>query len=192
MTISHLPESGYETMPWKNGTGSTDEICLRPAGASRDRFDLRVSRAVISVPGPFSAFPGVDRTITLIEGGGLELDFGDRSVELRFAEPYSFNSGLTPVGTPADGGVRVVNVMAARDAWRLAPARILTGETPLRPDPGGMIVVFVIRGTAGLSEAEKSVSLTEGDTALLDDAADLHPAAGAAVLCVPLCRAPVA
>ena len=77
MSIRHLPHQSYVSMAWKNGRGSTDEICLLPPGASRDGFDLRISRASIPEPGPFTAFPGVQRTITVIEGSGLKLDFGD-------------------------------------------------------------------------------------------------------------------
>lgn len=186
MTITYLPQAGYETMAWKNGTGSTDEICLRPPGASRDQFDLRVSRAKISSAGAFSAFPGVDRTITLIEGDGLRLDFSDRVVDLKLLRPHVFDSELTPSGIPSGGPVRVLNVMAARDVWRLEPATILSAQSELQPTTDGMLVVFVIRGTATVRDPEGTVLLDSGDTALLDAPTHLSPSEDAAVLCVPI------
>ncbi|MBL0373710.1 HutD family protein [Rhizobium sp. KVB221] len=173
-------------MPWKNGTGSTDEICLLPTSASREQFDLRVSRATISVPGVFSSFLGVERTITLIEGAGLALEFADHTVVLGLGQPHTFDSGLTPVGAPTAGAVRVVNVMAARDVWQLAPANVLTEEMVLRPEPGGLNVVFALRGVSSLSDSEQTISLGQGDSALVNAAAHLTLAEGAAVLTVPL------
>lgn len=186
MTMQHLPATGYVAMPWKNGTGSTDEICLLPAGASRDAFALRVSRATIATAGVFSAFPGVERTITLIEGEGLTLEFDDRNVELAIGQPYRFDSGLTPVGMPKGGPVRVVNVMAARETWQLAPASVLTEDMALQPEPQGLTIVFALRGTSGLSGSQETVTLGEGDCALLDAPATFTPEAGAAILVVPL------
>lgn len=98
MSIHHLPASGYVTLPWKNGTGSTDEVCLLPEETTRDAFEVRVSRATIAEPGLFSAFAGVERTITLIEGTALSLDFGTHKAELAPLQPYTFDSGLTPHG----------------------------------------------------------------------------------------------
>ena len=61
----------YRRMPWKNGGGSTDEIATYPRGAGLDAFDWRVSIAHVASDGPFSRFPGVERTITLLEGAGM-------------------------------------------------------------------------------------------------------------------------
>ena len=64
-------------MPWKNGGGVTREIVCQPSsacmGAGMGDFDWRVSIAHIASDGPFSAFPGVDRIITLLSGGGVHL-----------------------------------------------------------------------------------------------------------------------
>ena len=54
-------------VPWKNGGGSTRELACWPPGAGMDSFAWRVSVATIARPGPFSAFPGVDRQIMLLE-----------------------------------------------------------------------------------------------------------------------------
>ncbi|BBD41049.1 hypothetical protein Amn_pb00400 (plasmid) [Aminobacter sp. Y103A] len=183
MTILHLPATGYVTMPWKNGTGSTEEICLLPKGASRDAFELRVSRATISSPDVFSSFAGAERTITLIEGHGLTLQFDDHAVEIAVGQPHSFDSGLTPVGVPKGGQVRVLNVM---DTWQLGMAEILSEETLLQHEPQGPAVVFALRGDSKLSDRLHGISLAEGDCALLDSPVRFVPHPGSTVLLVPL------
>src|SRR5665811_1616202 len=58
-------------IPWRNGGGVTREVVASGAsvasggsGGSDPRdFDWRISIADVSRPGPFSAFPGVDRVI---------------------------------------------------------------------------------------------------------------------------------
>ena len=73
--------------PWKNGGGSTTEIAVAPPGAGFDDFDWRVSLATITQDGPFSVFPGIDRTLALVDGDGVLLDFGDERVVLSPSEP---------------------------------------------------------------------------------------------------------
>ncbi|MFO1171148.1 MAG: HutD family protein [Hyphomicrobiaceae bacterium] len=183
MSIRHFPSQGYVRMSWKNGRGSTDEICLMPPGASRDAFDLRISRASIPEPGPFSAFPGVERTITVIDGAGLKLDFGDQVATLTARQPYTFDSGLAPLGIPKGGPVRVVNVMAARAVWRIAPAAVVTETASL---DAVLSVVFAIDGNWLLDDGPNRTTLVRGDTALSEGPGSLAPQSAGAVLVVPL------
>ena len=69
--------SDCKTTPWKNGGGSTTEIAIGPAGASLEDFDWRISMARVASDGPFSDFPGIDRTLAVIKGSGLVLTIGD-------------------------------------------------------------------------------------------------------------------
>src|SRR5690606_386633 len=73
MTVWHYPASARQFRPWKNGGGETAEIAVSPAGAGFDDFDWRISTAIVAQSGPFSGFPGVDRVLTVIEGGAMEL-----------------------------------------------------------------------------------------------------------------------
>jgi environmental stress-induced protein Ves len=59
--------------PWKNGGGATREIACWPPGSGLDDFDWRASIATIATSGPFSVFPGVERTIVLLDGPGVLL-----------------------------------------------------------------------------------------------------------------------
>ena len=59
--------------PWANGGGITREVAVR---ADAEGFQWRVSLAEVASSGPFSEFPGVERTIVLLSEGQLVLDFG--------------------------------------------------------------------------------------------------------------------
>ena len=71
-----IRSKSYRRMPWKNGGGETTEIAVSPQNASLEAFDWRVSMARVESDGPFSAFPGIDRTLAVLEGQGIELDAG--------------------------------------------------------------------------------------------------------------------
>lgn len=81
--------------PWKNGGGKTYELLIHPRGSNLDTFDWRVSIAAISSDGPFSLFPNIDRTLLLLEGGGVSLDLTEDTEETRYVMdtslvPFSF------------------------------------------------------------------------------------------------------
>ncbi len=82
-----LTPADFHPMPWKNGAGRTTEIAVYPAGASLDAFLWRVSIAHVERDGRFSRFPGIDRTIVLLDGGGMRLRSGrsDTRMTTRFA-----------------------------------------------------------------------------------------------------------
>ena len=61
------------SIPWKNGGGTTRQLAVVPADATASNFLWRISIAQIDVPGEFSAFPGIDRTILLWRGDGVTL-----------------------------------------------------------------------------------------------------------------------
>ena len=69
-----LKAADHRRMPWKNGAGETIEIAVHPEGAGLDVFDWRVSMASVAVDGPFSVFPGIDRTLAILDGAAMVLD----------------------------------------------------------------------------------------------------------------------
>ncbi len=83
-------------MPWKNGGGTTLELAVAPPGATLDSgFAWRLSSAEVAASGPFSAFPGLERTLLLLAGDGFRLDFGARGTVIldRPLEPVRFSGG---------------------------------------------------------------------------------------------------
>lgn len=176
MTTHPYPATGYTRLPWKNGSGQTDEICLLPDGASRERFEIRVSSAPILERGVFSSFPGADRVITLIEGQGLSLEFADETLTLAPFEPQRFDSRRAPMGTPQGGPVRVVNLMADRAHWSIDEARVLRGEERLDPGAGGRVFVIALNGACAVAAGGAQIALDPFDSALVEGPATLSPA----------------
>jgi environmental stress-induced protein Ves len=114
-----IAPADYRRMPWKNGRGRTTEIASGPPGAPLDGFDWRVSVADVDADGPFSQFPGIERTIALIAGGGMRLAIGGRDVEIRAPfEPYTFDGEEAAHCTLIAGAVRDFNLMVRRDRTR--------------------------------------------------------------------------
>jgi environmental stress-induced protein Ves len=80
-----LRAADRQATPWKNGGGVTREVAAWPPGAGFDDFDWRVSMAEVAADGPFSTFPGVERTLAVLEGR-LRLAVEDRRQIILSAE----------------------------------------------------------------------------------------------------------
>ncbi len=108
-----LAPGDYRTMRWKNGLGETVEIDR--SGDASDQlgdFDWRLSLARVAADGPFSVFPGVERTITVVEGAGMELILADANRHrLLPMRPFTYDGGMAIEGLLLDGPVRDFNVM---------------------------------------------------------------------------------
>lgn len=110
-----LRVADHKTMPWKNGGGVTTEIVVFPADAGLDDFLWRVSTARVEQDGPFSMFPGIDRSLSILEGEGLDLTIDGEPVRLtKGSAPFAFAADV-PVGSRLIGGAVVdLNVMTRR------------------------------------------------------------------------------
>ncbi|MFD0265123.1 HutD family protein [Streptomyces sp. NPDC127106] len=152
---------------WKNGGGVTREIAAWPEGAGTDDFAWRVSLAEVAADGPFSAFPGVDRTLTLAEGAGMDLTVAGshRLVGERFV-PQDF-PGDAPTGCRLLAGPVVnFNVMCRRGA---APAQtaVVRGSLTLAAAPDEVLLVVALEGPAHLAAEGTSTVLDRHDAALV-------------------------
>ncbi len=113
----HILRAGqYTRMPWKNGGGETTEIAVHPAGASVEDFGWRISMATVASDGPFSIFPGIGRTLSVLEGEGMVLTIGESA-------PVTLTPASAPLSFPADvpisaqlvgGAITDLNVMTRR------------------------------------------------------------------------------
>lgn len=111
-----LTKASRLATPWKNGGGTTAEIAIAPAGAGFDDFDWRISLATITQSGGFSVFPGIDRSLMLVDGGGIELQIDDAPLfRLNAATPLvSFRGESAVHATVAQGTTTDFNVMTRR------------------------------------------------------------------------------
>jgi environmental stress-induced protein Ves len=89
-----------QATPWKNGGGVTREVAAWPPGSGFEDFDWRVSMAEVRTDGPFSAFPGVDRTLAVLEGR-LRLTMED-------GREVSLSPETAAVTFPGDAAVHAV------------------------------------------------------------------------------------
>jgi len=151
-------------MPWKNGGGTTTEIAVAPDGASLDDFDWRISMAHVGQDGPFSSFPGIDRTLSVLTGAGITLAFGGgEHVRLdRTSAPYPFAADRAVEGLLVDGPIDDLNVMSRRGRWRHRVERV-SGAGSLAATEGLLVLVarkgdWLVNGAA----------LPAGDSAVLD------------------------
>ncbi|MGW7087106.1 HutD/Ves family protein [Streptomyces sp. NPDC054871] len=123
--------SEYRSMPWKNGGGTTREVAsgavqgpLGPVEPA-DGFDWRVSVADVDAGGAFSAFPGIDRVITLVEGEGMVLTVDGTSQLVAPSSPFAFSGDAETDCRLEAGAVRDMNVMTRRGR-ATAEVRIVT------------------------------------------------------------------
>lgn len=113
-----LRASDYRRMPWKNGKGETIEVAVYPENAGLDDFEWRISMASVTTDGPFSTFPGIDRTLSVLTGEGIELSVaGQPPVTLtQSSAPYSFPADQPTTGRLINGPITDLNVMTRRGA----------------------------------------------------------------------------
>jgi environmental stress-induced protein Ves len=166
-----IPFAGLQPAPWKNGGGSTTEIAIAPVGATLDKFDWRISLATIAANGPFSVFPGVDRTLALVDGAGVQLDIG---AEGRFVlsedDPIVEFAGESPVMAALTlGPTTDFNVMTDRSRChhRLG-RRVLSGPSEFAPR-GDVTILFLVEGdTLAVSSDSERIGLVRYDAVVFD------------------------
>lgn len=132
-----LRASEHKAMPWKNGLGVTHEVALEPSTVDGAQFLWRVSLATIKGSGPFSVFPGIDRSIVALKGNTVRLVIdGHESAELEaLGTPFPF-SGEAAVEAINEGGETTdLNIMTLRghaahvmERVDLADVKTVTGK----------------------------------------------------------------
>lgn len=161
------------TSPWKNGGGSTTEIAVGPIDASLDNFDWRVSMARVASDGPFSEFPGIDRTLAIINGNGLALTIGHRTA-------FTIDRGSAPANFPGDvptsarliaGEILDLNVMSRRGRFSHRLRRVRK-PTSLDFAECDIAIAIACEGTAVLKSQNQSVALDRGDAVIIGHASD--------------------
>ncbi len=164
MPMHLFDRSNLIATPWKNGGGVTREIACRfppPGKASRETtsgdgaghkgdahasnlFDWRISIAHIASDSPFSSFDGVDRVITLLEGGGVCLQSTDGCIDHRLDHPlapFPFAGEAAVQASLLAGDCHTFNVMTRRNRCR-ANVMILRKSSQLQAAPDGMLMAI--------------------------------------------------
>jgi len=157
--MSILRFDDLKAVPWKNGLGITREIAVEPPGASMDDFVWRVSIADVDTASPFSRFPGIDRTIVLLEGDGFTMTLdGKREHALTVpCVPFAFPGEAAVEVALAGGATRDFNLMIRRGQAR-GTIDVVHGPNRLEVDDAALL--HVARGTAIVD----GVACAAGDT----------------------------
>jgi len=108
-------EADSPSVAWKNGAGTTRELHRQPPHGTE--FDWRLSLATIERAAPFSPYSGYARTLVLVAGDGLRLQFaGHGQVVLASAgEIARFDCDWQTNGELLGGPSRDLNLIVARE-----------------------------------------------------------------------------
>ena len=178
MAVRVVRNADLVRVPWKNGGGTTAEVAAFPEAAGFDAFGWRVSMADVASDGPFSAFPGIDRTLIVVEGAGLELDVEGASYRLDASSPkLSFSGDDATIGRLLAGPIRDLNVMTRRGRFRHRMRFVESGVALLAESTGTAFIV-AFDGSFDVTLEGEIHSLQVLDALILDGTQDLIQLSG--------------
>ena len=174
MSLTLIPQTGFQAMPWKNGGGTTIEIATSPHGAGLDRFDWRVSMARVEGSGPFSIFAEIDRCLSVLSGKGIVLKAQGRgNVTLtQDSPPYAFPADLSLDADVLDGPITDLNVMTRRGRARSFVSRMNSAHIMALTSMADVTLILVQVDTRAVC-GNLTVEARNGDVLRLDGR-DLH------------------
>ncbi|MDI7861981.1 HutD family protein [Rhizobiaceae bacterium n13] len=175
MAIRLIKAAEHRRMPWKNGGGETVEIAVDPQGASLADFDWRISMATVAADGPFSAFPGIDRTLSILDGSGMVLDIEGRTpVRLTVDDaPLHFAADVATSATLVGGPITDLNVMSRRTACSHGVRKLRVAGTERLTSDAETLIVFCHRGNVRLTTGNDDARLSALDTAISQVSGDM-------------------
>ena len=164
-----------KAQPWRNGGGVTREVASHPAGApsgpgaEAGGWDWRVSIADVSKAGDFSAFPGMDRVLTVVEGELLLLNVDGAEHPLEKYRPFRFAGAAAASGALPTGDIRDLNVITRTGAFKGYTSIIELSKKRAHPVFEGQLGIL-LQGQATAAPGTASTAST----------ADVEPADSAA------------
>ncbi|HEX9088302.1 MAG TPA: HutD family protein [Arthrobacter sp.] len=167
-----------KAQPWRNGGGVTRELASHPQASPQDGagpasgWDWRVSIAEVSKAGDFSAFPGMDRVLTVVEGELLLLSVDGAEHPLEKYRPFRFSGDAAAAGALPTGDIRDLNVITRNGAYKGYTSIIELSKKRAHPVFGGQLGIL-LQGQATVSPG------TAGEEPDAAPGAAAGPAAGA-------------
>lgn len=155
--IHVLGPSQFRVQPWANGRGQTVELARKDTSGG---MVWRISVATVAENGPFSRFPGIQRSLTVIDGPGFRIS-GD-GVDLLAAplRPVSFDGGLSVAARDVTGISRDFNVMMADT---LPPPQVWVGQGAARLEHVEALAVHALDALVANGQAVASGGLVLSD-----------------------------
>lgn len=181
MSVRIVAADAYRRVRWKNGLGWTSEIAqgrlCAPAPDGEDaslmadgEWDWRLSIAEIDTDAPFSSFSGMDRTLVLIEGAGLRLEFDDGGcIALDAWMPRADFAGERGViGRLPTSPVRVLNLMTRRGRLESHVETIaVRPDAPVIRGSEYVTAILAMSGNLSVHAGGATEILRASDTALI-------------------------
>ena len=164
-------------VPWKNGGGVTREVAVSPPRSELGDFDWRVSIAEIGGAGPFSVFPGIDRSMAVLAGRlWLHIDGQPALTLAHDSPPVAFPGDVAALAEPLGAPVTDLNVMTRRGRCTATMTRRTTGAATVLEPCAGRTTLVVALADLRVHCGPLQVELSPRDALVLgDDAARLLP-----------------
>jgi hypothetical protein len=153
--------------PWRNGGGVTRELASHPKAASAQdgAWDWRVSIADVTKAGDFSAFPGMERVLTVVDGELLLLTVDGAEHPLEKYRPFRFSGDAAANGALPTGDIRDLNVITRAGSFKGFTSIIELSKKRAHPVFAGQLAVL-LQGQAtvspGAAAADGAASAEEG------------------------------
>ena len=163
MSYRHFPASQFTRMPWKNGGGVTHEIFRFPE--TGEQWLWRISVAEVASDGDFSLFPGCIRSLTLLIGEGMRLNFAEHSVEL--LPPYAsvqFSGQEALSAQLLNGPTTDFNAIWQEDTFNIhVERRAMHGSLWCIAEPKTSWLVYFLSGYGRVKSDADSPEIQTGD-----------------------------
>lgn len=184
-----LTERDYRSSCWSGGT--TTQIAIAPRDASYGQRDFlwRISSAAVEQEqSTFTPLPDYDRLLATLEGE-IQLEHaGGGSTLLKPLQIHAFD-GADP--TVSCGRCRDFNLMLrkGRAKGEMKALRLRHAAEILPGDPrGGDQLLFCASGTVSVTDGERAVPLSPGESLLTEAASSLQLTAGEEETVLLCCR----
>lgn len=142
--------ASLKAKPWANGGGTTRQIAAGP-GTGTD-WDWSLSIADVAKAGPFSAMPGIERIITVVEGELIALTVDGAEQALEKFRPFRFSGDSDTSATLPTGALKDLNLMTRRGAFKGFAAIIELSKKRPHPVFADQFAVL-LQGSATVSPA---------------------------------------
>lgn len=159
--IRVLGPSDFVVQPWANGRGETVELARK--GGSGGLL-WRISVATVAEDGPFSRFPGIWRSLTVIEGPGFRISGDGVDVRADLLKPVDFPGDAVVAASEVTGISRDFNVMVAGGG----PGAVQVHHAPGRLDRPGAVYALDAVTVGGVAVPPGHLALTDASEGVQD------------------------
>lgn len=167
MPFRIFKQSEFQSMPWKNGGGISHEIFRYPEQTID--WQWRISTAEVSNAGPFSLFPGYQRSLTLLSGKGIKLNLNNQNIDIVPPHGTLNFSGDIPISAELlDGPTTDFNAIWQRSHFDIkVETRTVNKKTCLQYGPNITWFIYALSHNGYIQYENNYHHFDKGDAAWL-------------------------